>query len=592
MDVVDRIAALWLPWLLWTSLQTLLLATLVALLNRCLPRLSAGTRCLLWWLVGLQVLAGIGWRIGLHGPPAVDLLLRVAAVPSGAPPEGWATAALPVHVLAEATRGLHASRWAFLAWLLLVAMQVLHALRQASQASSLRRQSLPLDSELLQTLVDIQARTMGLRRKPELRIAPTLHSPVVSGLWRPVILLPGTDPLAPDEIAMVLAHEMAHLKRADLWLGWIPAVAVQLLCFHPVLLWSQRQYRLQRETACDELAMRHSREDPRAYGRLLVRFGCARPSASQLGGGATARNDLNRRLQALQRAPLRRSGPRLQTRMALLLALLGTLPYEWSVAGGQVPVIVAPPAPPPLAPVAPLPAAPPPPMPAVQPSAVPPPTIAAPPPPAISTGSAVAAAAGTSAWAAFDGKTLYFQGSASDQARFVKYRQDARPVLWYRRGHQVYVSHDRQLVRQAMLAMQASPDGGYSQLGARQALLQQQWRVAAEQGDLAERQAELAARQAQVHRLWINQLWRTRLSRLPWSASSIPRPALAPPEQSDLAAMDAMRKQQQVLQQRMEALVQQQVLARPTATSSRRAAPLQKLLDEAVRQGRASPVGQ
>jgi hypothetical protein len=60
----------------------------------------------------------------------------------------------------------------------------------------------------------------------------------VTGLLRPVVLLPshrfGT--LTGREQQMVLCHELAHLERADLWFGCVPALAERVFFFHPLAI--------------------------------------------------------------------------------------------------------------------------------------------------------------------------------------------------------------------------------------------------------------------------------------------------------------------------------------------------------------------
>jgi beta-lactamase regulating signal transducer with metallopeptidase domain len=48
-----------------------------------------------------------------------------------------------------------------------------------------------------------------------------VRAPFVAGLARPVIVLPHDFDrvLSPDERRLALAHELAHLRRGDLWLG-------------------------------------------------------------------------------------------------------------------------------------------------------------------------------------------------------------------------------------------------------------------------------------------------------------------------------------------------------------------------------------
>ena len=57
--IMETFIASLLERLLMTSVQTALLAAVVWLLCRALPRLSPATQCWLWWLVALQVLVGL-----------------------------------------------------------------------------------------------------------------------------------------------------------------------------------------------------------------------------------------------------------------------------------------------------------------------------------------------------------------------------------------------------------------------------------------------------------------------------------------------------------------------------------------------------
>ena len=80
-----------------------MLIALVALVIRLRPQLSAATRCLLWWLVGLQLIVGLAWQVPvelqwLSAPTAPAAQLVVApdhAVPlaaqGGYAPVGTAT---------------------------------------------------------------------------------------------------------------------------------------------------------------------------------------------------------------------------------------------------------------------------------------------------------------------------------------------------------------------------------------------------------------------------------------------------------------------------------------------------------------------
>jgi beta-lactamase regulating signal transducer with metallopeptidase domain len=218
-------------------------------------------RCTLWWLVGAQLLLGLLW----HAPLELPLLASPVApvvqeMPSIMPTTGSAT--LSVLPLATPTPALSWRACVILFWFATLLLQAWLAWRQWRQESRILRTSHPLHDVSLQARCADQARRIGLRVCPRLRISDAIASPQVSGLWRPVVLLPADHALSEDEIAMAIAHELTHLRRGDLWLGWVPAIAQRLFCFHPLVHWAMREYALNRESACDAQVLRDHQAAP------------------------------------------------------------------------------------------------------------------------------------------------------------------------------------------------------------------------------------------------------------------------------------------------------------------------------------------
>jgi bla regulator protein blaR1 len=131
---------------------------------------------------------------------------------------------------------------------------------------------LPLDDETHSESIRI-AQRVGLRRLPSVVVSEDARSPFVMGLFRPVIVLPfdlAAD-LSPEESAMVLAHEMSHIRRGDLWLGLVPLIARSLFWFLPPVWLACREVALCREEACDADALSATKMEPAAYGGLLLK---------------------------------------------------------------------------------------------------------------------------------------------------------------------------------------------------------------------------------------------------------------------------------------------------------------------------------
>jgi len=108
-------------------------------------------------------------------------------------------------------------------------------------------------------------------RRAELIISEAVATPMVSGLWRARIILPADLTLPPEELRMVLLHELAHVRRGDLWVTWLAWIAGSLHWFNPAIWFALARARKDREMACDESVLRFV-PDFNAYGSALVRF--------------------------------------------------------------------------------------------------------------------------------------------------------------------------------------------------------------------------------------------------------------------------------------------------------------------------------
>ena len=76
--------------------------------------------------------------------------------------------------------------------------------------------------------------------------------------------------LSPTERRQVILHELAHVKRRDLMWGWPVEIARIVYFFHPLVYWVAYRLRLERELACDQLAMARSGHPPADYAQTLV----------------------------------------------------------------------------------------------------------------------------------------------------------------------------------------------------------------------------------------------------------------------------------------------------------------------------------
>ena len=273
--------------------QSALLAGVAAGLCWLLRRSSPVGRYWCWQIVALKLLVMPWWVLAVplpgiwkEAPPAIaaELASDARSGPEAdAPPANTTTAPQQQIVPTAPTTATTSHRFAFLtqlnwhswlvlAWLGGVALLAGRIVLQQRRLQQTLGCAMPATEPRLLAMVEQTAAQLGLRRAPRILLIEADVSPFVCGLFRPVLVLPrsllGT--LDTTGWRQVLLHELAHLKRHDLWWGWLPEIARLIYFFHPVAHWLCSRIRLERELACDQLAMALSGESAADYAMVLV----------------------------------------------------------------------------------------------------------------------------------------------------------------------------------------------------------------------------------------------------------------------------------------------------------------------------------
>lgn len=244
-----------------------------------------------------------------HGASCVAMLLMVAAgittfvwLSAGSAPDSAAspgtyesvvrTTATPVFAIDSPFR---LKQWleGHLAWLVSVWFLgvVMLSLRTAGGwtfAQTLKhRGNRPADPSWQQTLARLASR-LGIHRNLTLRESTLAGVPAVIGWLRPVILLPvsALAGLTPQMMEVILAHELAHIRRHDYLLNMLQTAIETLLFYHPAVWWVGKRIRQERENCCDDLAVTAC-GDALTYARALTALEQLRCASPQLAMAAT-----------------------------------------------------------------------------------------------------------------------------------------------------------------------------------------------------------------------------------------------------------------------------------------------------------------
>ena len=111
-------------------------------------------------------------------------------------------------------------------------------------------------------------RTAGVRSPVRWAVSPRVTSPAVGGLLRPTVVMPPDldEGLTPKQLNWVLLHELAHIRRGDLWVVAVQRLLGAVFFFHPAVHLANWIIDQLREYACDDAALAAAKASRHACG--------------------------------------------------------------------------------------------------------------------------------------------------------------------------------------------------------------------------------------------------------------------------------------------------------------------------------------
>jgi Tol biopolymer transport system component/beta-lactamase regulating signal transducer with metallopeptidase domain len=329
--------------ILW---QSTLFAALVAGICWLLRRKAPALRYWCWQIVALKLLLMPWWIVAIplpsfssvgavEGlPPPRQAVEHQAETVGGAPTASLVTQSSGQTKPAgnESVGWLHLGQLTWrscllLGWLVGIAWQVGRMLVQRGRLRRLLSRATACSEPRFLAVMEQVAAQPGLSRRPALLVTEGDGAPFVYGLWRPVLVLSRglMADLDPDHWREVVLHEFGHIKRRDLWWGWLPALARIVYFFHPVAHWVEFRIRLERELACDQLAMTFSGRSATDYAEVLVQVvsHASMPAALTISSLEGLSTFWKRRLTMLLSTS--RSSPKLSRRTGAAIVLAAVL---------------------------------------------------------------------------------------------------------------------------------------------------------------------------------------------------------------------------------------------------------------------------
>ena len=185
--------------------------------------------------------------------------------------------------------------WAVPLWLLGVLVASMRVLRGWRRTYQLRTTAEFMPLQPWYVVVESLRARFGMTRFVRLAISARLSVPSVIGWLKPIILIPPSvmAGLTPLQMELILAHELAHIRRHDYVWNLLQVLVETLLFYHPAVRWVSGQARIEREQCCDDMVV-ELQGNTVEYARALTELESLRQPVNALLLGANGGQVLNR----------------------------------------------------------------------------------------------------------------------------------------------------------------------------------------------------------------------------------------------------------------------------------------------------------
>jgi TonB family protein len=149
-------------------------------------------------------------------------------------------------------------------------------------------------------------RAFGVSRPVRVLRSTVVRVPAVIGWLRPVVLIPAAAlaGLSARQLELIIAHELAHIRRADYLVNLFQVFIETVLFYHPAVRWMSNRVRQERELCCDD-AVIGTCGDTLTYAHALTELEVQRQAGFQTALAASG-GQLSKRIYRMLDRPVPR----------------------------------------------------------------------------------------------------------------------------------------------------------------------------------------------------------------------------------------------------------------------------------------------
>lgn len=161
----------------------------------------------------------------------------------------------------------------FVLWLSGVLLFILKFIFSMAYVEFLSRTSFPVSCRNTYLAFERVYQYFNIKNKIQIGESKYIKSPMILGVLKPVILFPigVINHLDIIETEAIIAHELAHFVRKDIYINMLQTLIEVFFYYHPAIWWISANIRIERENCCDDLAISYTGNRIQ-YAKTLVKM--------------------------------------------------------------------------------------------------------------------------------------------------------------------------------------------------------------------------------------------------------------------------------------------------------------------------------